>query len=223
MLKETNQSFEKISTRLKKMLECTKDLELATALEMSQQNFSSAKKRNRVPNDNIVKLALERGFDLNYIYTGKINPREQARIGNIEIESDDLYLLYYADIYASAGLGTTNGDSSSETLNIDRRLLQNCASSSTEIITVHGDSMSPLINDSDKIFVDRNQRDLINKKIYVLRIGDEVFTKKILKTDNPDLLMLVSINPDRNLYPIKTVATSSIEIIGQVIFNLEKL
>jgi phage repressor protein C with HTH and peptisase S24 domain len=85
------------------------------------------------------------------------------------------------------------------------------------LMRVTGDSMIPTLHDEDVVLVDESQRDILEGKIFVIRIDDDIVVKRVGK--KPGQLVLISDN--RDLYPALEVAAneqSNVEVVGRVIW-----
>ena len=60
--------------RMKEVMNLTTDAQLSRALGTSNKNVSSWRKRNHVPYDDVLMVALNNGTSMEYILTGKPNP-----------------------------------------------------------------------------------------------------------------------------------------------------
>lgn len=129
---------------------------------------------------------------------------------------DSLSIPFYEDIKASAGNGYINSDNPTSVIQLAPHIIP-YANSHTQAIRVSGDSMSGTIEDNDIIFIDRNNHELINGKIYVLRLDDEVFVKRIFKDIANKRLILKS---DNSLYPQFEIDKEDFVVIGRVIANI---
>lgn len=78
-------------------------------------------------------------------------------------------------------------------------------------LEVHGDSMDLIAPDRSIIIVDPTSRELLSKKYYVFRQGDEVTFKQFLS--NPDRLHPFSSNRDHEAMPV----TEETSVVGRVI------
>lgn len=74
--------------------------------------------------------------------------------------------------------------------------------------------MNPLINDSSLIFIDKSNKDINSKDIYVVNIQGEIFVKQIII--RKDYYHLKSINTDYENIKVKDLV-----VIGKVtgVFN----
>jgi phage repressor protein C with HTH and peptisase S24 domain len=141
--------------------------------------------------------------------------KDLAIISN-SLNNDLLNIPYYEDIKASAGNGFINGECTPSYIQLLPNILP-IKSTEIEAIRVSGDSMIETIDDGDIIFVDKNYTTLINGKIYVVLLGDEVYVKRIFKYPNNEKLILKSDNP---VYPQFEAKKGEFEIIGKVVANM---
>ena len=132
--------------------------------------------------------------------------------------SNEILIPYYDDIKASAGLGAINGDvREPEYIHLPRSLMCKGCRSKTEAIKCSGDSMTPFLKDGDIMFVDRNQTELKDGDVYVVRFGEDIFVKRLFRV--PGKLIAKSDNP---LYPEFDLTSDSFEILGKVIYKMEE-
>lgn len=127
-------------------------------------------------------------------------------------------IKYFPDIGASAGYGCLNGDQcESDIIYVDTKMFPNIKSyDRIDAIRAIGNSMEPTISDGDLLFVDKQKHEIVNGKIFIVRMGDEIFVKRIffgirdiiVKSDNPT-------HPQFNINP------DEIDILGQVIYTME--
>jgi phage repressor protein C with HTH and peptisase S24 domain len=79
-----------------------------------------------------------------------------------------------------------------------------------------GLSLKDDIKDGDLLFVDFNNKEVINNKTYVIQQGNNLRVKKLRKEFNGDLY-LVSNNEKE--YPVERVAEET-TVIGRVMWNI---
>ena len=125
-------------------------------------------------------------------------------------------LDYFSDVWASCGTGAIVFEETSEKLSVPTSLIQNYSSSNRySVINSRGDSMTPFIQDRDKLIVEHwNGGQIIDNCIYVFRYANELFVKRLVK--NVTQIVIKSDNP---LYePIKiTDKDQDFEVIGQIV------
>ena len=121
-------------------------------------------------------------------------------------------LPFYNDIKASAGTGCVAEDSKKEYIKIPRAFLPN-NHSSLEVLSVHGDSMESTFYDNDLIIIDKDKKELINGKIFIVRYEDELYVKRVFKMPQNKIIL----KSDNIYYPDIDVVSDNFKIIGQVI------
>lgn len=82
------------------------------------------------------------------------------------------------------------------------------------LFDVMGESMQPLIMDRDTILVDTSQTEILDGKIFLVTLGDELLVKRIQRT--PKDLLLVSQNPDFTPIPVEAGEEGTFRVHGQV-------
>ncbi len=133
-------------------------------------------------------------------------------------DSHLLQIPYYSDIRSSAGFGAINGRvEEPEMFTLPKHLLPS-ASKETEAIRCAGDSMSPSLQDGDIMFVDRANTDLHDGEIYVIRVEDELYVKRLVRV--PGKIIAKS---DNNSYPDFELSGDNFEILGRVIYRMERV
>ena len=136
----------------------------------------------------------------------------------------NLIINQYPNIYASAGNGFENQDEEVSEISLDRQLLPTeTYAGHIDLIKVHGESMCPTLDDGDRIFLNKDRQELLNKKIYVLKVEDKVYVKRIYKTEDPYTIIMKSDNIDKDQFPDKTVSLNTLTVIGQVIQILKEV
>jgi phage repressor protein C with HTH and peptisase S24 domain len=91
--------------------------------------------------------------------------------------------------------------------------------SNVKTMRVHGDSMERTLFDGDKVAVDFGQQSILNGRVYVCAIGEEVRVKRLFKLAD-GRIRISSDNADKNMYPDEIVAPADAEsfaILGRVI------
>lgn len=114
---------------------------------------------------------------------------------------------------ASAGNGYINFEETLYTKLIRRgNFCQDCY-----LIEVAGNSMEPLIADGAFVIVDPHQTEYIANKIYVVKIGEETFVKRILIKEEAQVMILKSINPDYDDVYIAGKELENVKLLGRAI------
>jgi len=137
---------------------------------------------------------------------------------------DNIIPIPFYSAKASAGLGETLPDyPESEVMYFDIRWLKNILGVRPEhlsIIQAKGDSMEDAIKNGDLLLVDDSIKDIINDKVFVIRLNkNELVVKKVIK-DWDGTVRLVSNNPKYQDRILKE--SENAEIIGRVVHNVSK-
>lgn len=135
-----------------------------------------------------------------------------------------LFISYY-DVKASAGSGAVNEfDTLMGTLPFDKNLLRDLGCSEPDhlaVLKVHGDSMTPTLNDGDDILLDTRIEHARRDAIYVLRNEGTLLVKRVSVNPATGLITVKSDNP---LYENwENCPAESVDLIGRVIWVGRKL
>lgn len=134
----------------------------------------------------------------------------------IPIDNNCVDLDYFSDVWASCGTGAVVFEEASEKLSVPTSLIQNYSKTNRySVINSRGDSMTPFIQDRDKLIVEHwNGGQIIDNCIYVFRYANELFVKRLVKN-----ITQIVIKSDNPLYePIKiTDKDQDFEVIGQIV------
>ena len=125
-------------------------------------------------------------------------------------------LDFYPDVFGSCGTGCMVFSEAKEKLAVTKDIITNySASNQYSIISARGSSMSPTINDDDKLVIQHNLNEqIIDDTVYLFRYNDELFIKRLVK--NVDQIVCISENPrfqDRIIEPKE----DNFSIIGKVV------
>ena len=129
--------------------------------------------------------------------------------------ADNVVEVARLDVRASAGPGgLVEGEARRQPGMFPPALLRQLGvrPGAASMIEVQGDSMSPLLEHGDEIFVDGDQRAVKGRGgVFVLRLDGELMVKRL----RPALggLEVVSENP---VYPLRFVRAGEVEVLGRV-------
>ena len=161
------------------------------------------------------KVARDNDFSLEELI--KIEQAMGLPMGSLSgVSSSDITLDYYPDVFGSCGNGAIVFNESKEKLSVTKDIISNySASNQYSIISARGSSMSPTINDDDKLVIQHNLNEqIIDDTVYLFRYNDELFIKRLVK--NVDQIVCISENPrfqDRIIEP----TSENFSIIGKVV------
>ena len=137
-------------------------------------------------------------------------------LSGIQSNENCIDLDYFSDVWASCGTGAVVFEEASEKLSVPTSLIQNYSKTNRySVINSRGDSMTPFIQDRDKLIVEHwNGGQIIDNCIYVFRYANELFVKRLVKN-----ITQIVIKSDNPLYePIKiTDKDQDFEVIGQIV------
>lgn len=88
------------------------------------------------------------------------------------------------------------------------------APDSLAIVKASGDSMTPTLLPNDWVLVDRTQTRISREGIYAIRVGDDVWIKRISLNLRDKTVRVISDNPTT---PVQEVEESDLAVIGRVI------
>lgn len=131
-------------------------------------------------------------------------------------DKDMISIDFYPEVFGSCGDGCTVFEESPTKLQVTKDVITNYSSSNKySIISARGSSMSPVINDDDRLIIQHNvESQIIDDTVYLFRYNGELFIKRLVK--NVDQIVCISENPrfqDRIIVPQE----DNFSIIGKVV------
>lgn len=124
---------------------------------------------------------------------------------------------FYPDVFASCGSGIIVFSEEKEELSLPKSLIYDYSESKNySMIYAKGDSMSPYINDGDRLIIEHiENNEIIDNKIYVFCYQSEIFVKRLLK--NIGELIIKSDNPNYSTKVLKSEDLNEVRIIGKIV------
>lgn len=183
---------------------------LAESLGITRQTVS-----NRIKNESEVTVS----------ELQKVEEFFGITIFNKSVKNQDeiVYLDYYSDVFASCGNGNIVFSDDKITIPLAKSIIKDySAKKKYSIINASGNSMSPIIDDGDRIVIehwDGNQ--IQDNKIYVFCYNNEIFVKRLSK--NIDEILIKSDNPEYRTRSINKNKANDLIIIGKVINSIKTL
>ena len=177
-----------------------KQADFCKILEISRQTMSKRVQNNsKFSDDEIQKIEAFYGIKID----------KQAAINEVALD-------FYPDVFGSCGSGSMVFSEASEKIAVTKELITNySASNKYSVISARGSSMSPVINDDDKLVIQHDVNgQIIDDTVYLFRYNDELFIKRLVK--NVDQIVCISENPrfqDRIIEP----KGDNFSIIGKVV------
>ena len=187
------------------------DKDIANLLGISQMNFATMKKRNKIPFQEMLDFCASRSIAINWLLYG------QSPESLIESTNKFYRIKYFNDVSASAGGGAYNEQESFEEMMLEPNFVQSLGGEMElkhiEAINVTGDSMEPTFSYGDIIFLNRSKRDIGRGGVFTLYTESGLFIKRVQKRIDGKL-DIISDNKD---YPIQVAKPEEVEIIGRVV------
>ena len=127
------------------------------------------------------------------------------------------YIDYYNDVFASCGSGSIVFSEEKVKIPVSSMLISGFSKSKTySMINATGNSMSPTIENGDKLIVEHwNSGQIQDNRVYVFCFNNEFFVKRLSK--NLDEIIIKSDNPE---YRIRTINGSTAEeliLVGKIV------
>ncbi len=187
------------------------DKDIAELLEISQMNFATMKKRNKIPFSELLDFCAKRSIAINWLLYN------QSPESLIEPTNRFYMVRYFSSVNASAGGGAENDELEYEPLMLEENFVTSLGGEGElrhiEAINVTGDSMEPTFSYDDIVFINRSKTDISRGGIFTIRTEYGLFIKRIqVRLDGK--LDIISDNKD---YPPYSAHKSEVEIIGRVI------
>lgn len=187
------------------------DKDVAELLGISQMNFATMKKRNKIPFNELLDFCAKRSIAINWLLYN------QAPESLIEPTNRVFMVRYFSSVSASAGGGAENEELEFEPLMLEENFVASLGGEKElrhiEAINVSGDSMEPSFSYNDIVFINRSKTDVGRGGIFTIRTEHGLFIKRIqVRIDGK--LDIISDNKD---YPISIARRDEVEVIGRVV------
>ena len=151
------------------------DKDVAELLDISQMNFATMKKRNKVPFSELLDFCAKRSIAINWLLYN------QSPESLIEPTNRVYMVRYFSSVNASAGGGAENDELEYEPLMLEENFVFSLGGEKElrhiEAINVSGDSMEPSFSYNDIVFVNRSKTDLSRGGIFTIRTEHGLFIK----------------------------------------------
>lgn len=187
------------------------DKDVAELLEVTQMNFATMKKRDKVPFNELLDFCAKRTISINWLLYG------QSPESLVEATDRFYKVRYYSEISASAGGGAENEVELCESIDIDPLFLEQLGGESNlqnvEAIRVSGDSMEPTFSYDDVIFINRTMNDISRGGIFTINTEHGLLVKRLQKRVDGQ----VDIISDNKEYNTEVANIGNINILGRVV------
>lgn len=144
-----------------------------------------------------------------------VNLIEGTPICSIVEKEDAVELDYYSDVFGSCGGGAFVLSEVTEKIQVPISIIEGFRKlKKYSVINAIGDSMQPYIHDKDLLVVEHYGGEQIrDNRIYVFRIGDNIFIKRLVLNIN----QLVIKSDNIQYQPIVITELDEVQIIGQIV------
>lgn len=183
---------------------------LADSLGITRQTVS-----NRIKNESQLTvnelLKIEKYFNIKILND------------NNDLDKNITYIDYYNDVFASCGNGNIVFSEEKTKMPIAMFLIENFSKQKTySMINATGNSMSPTIENGDKLIVEHWSGDQIqDNKVYVFCFNNEFFVKRLSK--NLDEIIIKSDNPEYRIRTISGNTLNELLLIGKIVGVIKTL
>ena len=139
------------------------------------------------------------------------------------VTDDIAYIDYYTDVFASCGNGSIVFSSEKTKLPIPISMISGYSKNKLySMINASGNSMSPSIDNGDKLIVEHwNGNQIQDNKIYVFCFNNEFFVKRLSK--NLDEIIIKSDNPEYRIRTINGKSAAELILIGKIVATVKQL
>ena len=139
------------------------------------------------------------------------------------VTDDIAYIDYYTDVFASCGNGSIVFSSEKTKLPIPISMISGYSKNKLySMINASGNSMSPTIDNGDKLIVEHwNGNQIQDNKIYVFCFNNEFFVKRLSK--NLDEIIIKSDNPEYRIRTINGKSAAELILIGKIVATVKQL
>jgi len=200
-LQEVKMQYSQLIQAIKKEIDYEpKQSDFCKILELSRQTMSK-----RVANDS--KFSDDEIKAIEAFYAIKLDRELQTKYVDLD---------YYPNVFGSCGSGCMVFDESKEKITVAKDMIINYSPSKVYgVMSAVGCSMSPKIEDGDKLVIEKwNGEQIKDNRVYLFRYNDELFIKRLVK--NIDQIVCISENPrfeDRVIKDLKNFSLVG-EIVG---------
>ncbi len=187
------------------------DKDIADILGISQMNFATMKKRDKIPFTELLDFCATKSISINWLLYG------QSPESLVEATNKFYMVKYFSDINASAGGGADSECEEIEELEIPEQFVFMLGGEKElkhiEAINVSGDSMEPTFSYNNIVFVNRSKTDLQRGGIFTIRTEAGLFIKRVQKRIDGK----IDIISDNQVYSTQTLNPNEIEVVGRVV------
>lgn len=140
-----------------------------------------------------------------------------------DFDENIVHIDYYTDVFASCGNGSIVFSEEKIKLPVSTLLIGGFSRQKTySIINATGDSMSPTIDNGDRLIVEHwNGTQIQDNKVYVFCFNNEFFVKRLSK--NLDEIIIKSDNPEYRIRTINGATVNDLTLVGKIVGVIKSL
>ena len=187
------------------------DKDVADVLGISQMNFATMKKRNKIPFSELLDFCATKSLSINWMLYG------QSPESLVDATNKFFMVKYFGDISASAGGGGDIDSEDAQEIEIPHEFVMILGGERElrhiEAINVSGDSMEPTFSYNDIIFINRSKTDYQRGGIFTIRTEAGLFIKRLVRRIDGK----IDIISDNEVYQTQTLDPNQVEVIGRVV------
>ena len=188
------------------------DKDVAKALDITQMNFATMKKRDKIPFEELLNFCAKRSIAINWLLYG------QSPESLIEPTNQVYMVRYFNAVNASAGGGGFLDEGEEmDNLAIESHFLATLGGErelkNIDAINVSGDSMEPTFLHGDIIFLNRSKTDISRGGVFTIQTEDMLLVKRLQKRIDGKI-DIISDNKD---YLPQVALPEQIKVIGRVV------
>ncbi len=189
------------------------DKDVASALGISQMNFATMKKREKIPYEELLNFCAKRSIAINWLLY------DQSPESLVEATNQFYMVRYFNAVNASAGGGGfADEGEEAENLAIEPHFLATLGGESElkniEAINVTGDSMEPTFLNGDIIFLNRSKVDISRGGVFAIQTEDMLLVKRLQKRIDGRIDI---ISDNKDFYLPQVASPEQINILGRVV------
>jgi len=187
------------------------DKDIADVLGISQMNFATMKKRNKIPFSELLDFCAQKTISINWMLYG------QSPESLVEATNKFYMVKYFNEVNASAGGGTDDTCEEIDELEIPEQFVFMLGGErelkNIEAINVSGDSMEPTFSYNDIVFINRAKTDINRGGIFTIRTEGGLFIKRVQQRIDG----MIDVISDNSVYSTQTLNPQEIEVVGRVV------
>lgn len=187
------------------------DKDVADALGISQMNFATMKKRDKIPYVELLDFCARKSISINWMLYG------QSPESLVEATNKFFMVKFFDDINASAGGGANIDEGQAKKINIPEEFVHKLGGETElkniEAINISGDSMEPTFSYNDIVFINRSKTNIDRGGIFTIRTEGGLFIKRVQRRVDG----MIDIISDNDVYLTQTLNPNELEVIGRVV------